>query len=243
MRDVGDEVATDPIRPSQIADVVQHEHRAVAAGGGDRGRAGDERVLTERQLESRRALTEQGAIDLRRDLGMPHELDVAAAEGAAVETQQPLRGIVHQLHLADLVDDEHALHHSRQDGFEPRPIAREVVHAALEPLKRIVEAADEWCEVVARAHGEVLTEIALGASFDLLAEVVEAADRTPRHQAGNDERAGGRRQPAEERLAPHRRLQDRHDDRDGGGSRDGRNREVASDAHRVNRPARRRWRR
>ena len=136
MRDIGHEIASHPIDPAQVADVVQHEHRPASLGarrsglGAEDARTAGAAHRVERHLYRRAPFAFERSAELTHDAGLPHGLDIVAAEQVALEIQHPPSRVVREPQPSFAVDDEHPFDHARQNGFHSRAIGLELVQPA-----------------------------------------------------------------------------------------------------------------
>ena len=202
VRDVGDEVAADPIGAAQAGDVVEDQHDALRAFARDTGGLRHDhldRILGDRQLLGVGRLTAQGAADLRLDVRMADELDIAVPHRIAAHPQRPACRLVGELDDALLVHHQHAFDHPGQDGFHARAIAGQRGEAAVDHLERVVERAQHLAQLVGPA-AQAARVVALGVGGGGGAEACQpalgddragAADGHARGQAGAEREPGG----------------------------------------------------
>ena len=73
-------------------------------------------------------------VELRRDVGMADDFEIAAARRRRVDAQHLLRGAIHQLQPSLSIDDQHAFDHAGEDGLHARAIARQLFEPAAQFL-------------------------------------------------------------------------------------------------------------
>ena len=146
----------------------------------------------------------QRRAEQRRDVGMADHLHVGPSGGLLGDAQHVLRGAVDELHLALAIDDQHALDHAGEDGFGAGAVARQIVDAASELLRRAVERPRHGAElvlaVVVRRPAEVAGGIPLrhrGDGFDAPRE--RRREEPRQHQRGHERGAERQRRGAADR--------------------------------------------
>jgi hypothetical protein len=142
VRDIGHEVAADPVGFPEVGDVVEDEHGTAPCGGGDRRASRDERGIgptAERQLTRIARQPVQGAVDLCRDVRVPRHLEVVPPFRWIVDLEHAPGRTVDQLQPPLRRDHQHTLAHPIEDRFHARPIGLALCRAAADLAHRIVE--------------------------------------------------------------------------------------------------------
>ena len=118
----------------------------------DGRRARDEyagHVAAKRQLVGLDAAAPQGRGQLRRDVGMPDHLEIAASDGGRVDRQHLLGSAVHELHAPLAIQHEDAFDHPGEDRFHVRAVAGKLLEPPPEVLYGRIERARHRSQLVA----------------------------------------------------------------------------------------------
>ena len=209
VRHVGDEVAPDPVRTTQVGDVVQHQDGAVRAVRRHRRRArhdGARGVPGRRQLEPCRHPPRQRGRDQGGDRRMPDRLDVVVAQRQPVEPQHAVRGVVGQLQPALRIDHDHPFDHAGEDRLHLRAIARLLCQPPPELLHRAVERARHHAQLVVAVAEPRRPQVAGAVPLRDLRDAVNAAPHPSRDHPG-DQRRADQRQAERQQRHVHDRLQ------------------------------------
>ena len=159
---------------------------------------------------------------------MPNEFDIAAADGRHLEAQQSSCCVVGNLHLALLVDHEHAFNHAPEHRLEPRPVARQFTQAHVEGIAGGVDGPRDAAERVAPVLGQTMAGVGCGQCFhggDQVAHAVvhhggcHPRRRERRGEGGDDRHSGDTPDDTSRprhalRVGPgHRQGDERHEER------------------------------